>query len=314
MHKDCKKILFTEQQIIDRCKELGKQITEDYKDNHNDVLFVGILKGSVPFMAELVKRIDLNLQYDFIAASSYVGTESAGDIKIVKDLDCSVVDRDIVLIEDIIDTGLTIKKLKELLYHKGAPLRRVGLHGHLRRRRGAAERLGRRGGRGPAALRVLEAGVLLLQSPDPPVLRRERLRQAVYLERQLGVLAAPVPVLALLRGHAATARLRRARPGSAAPPRTSPAPASSRSPPPAASTAQGPRARGGFAASRPRGTRTATPDAVSPTCRPCTRAFRMSCARARANPSPRASAPRRPPRKGHPAPRPGASLFPCRLL
>ena len=69
MHKDCKKILFTEQQIIDRCKELGKQITEDYKDNHNDVLFVGILKGSVPFMAELVKRIDLNLQYDFIAAS-----------------------------------------------------------------------------------------------------------------------------------------------------------------------------------------------------------------------------------------------------
>ena len=115
MHKDCKKILFTEQQIIDRCKELGKQITEDYKDNHNDVLFVGILKGSVPFMAELVKRIDLNLQYDFIAASSYVGTESAGDIKIVKDLDCSVVDRDIVLIEDIIDTGLTIKKLKELL-------------------------------------------------------------------------------------------------------------------------------------------------------------------------------------------------------
>ena len=120
MHKDCKKILFTEQQIIDRCKELGKQITEDYKDNHNDVLFVGILKGSVPFMAELVKRIDLNLQYDFIAASSYVGTESAGDIKTVKDLDCSVVDRDIVLIEDIIDTGLTIKKLKELLYHKGA--------------------------------------------------------------------------------------------------------------------------------------------------------------------------------------------------
>ncbi|MGN1399747.1 MAG: hypoxanthine phosphoribosyltransferase [Erysipelotrichaceae bacterium] len=120
MHKDCKKILFTEQQIIERCKELGKQIAEDYRDNKNNLLFVGILKGSVPFMAELVKRIDLDLQYDFIAASSYVGTESVGDIKIIKDLDCSVVDRDIVLIEDIIDTGLTIKKLKELLYHKGA--------------------------------------------------------------------------------------------------------------------------------------------------------------------------------------------------
>ncbi len=120
MHKDCKKILFSEEQINERCKELGKQLTQDYTGNSHDVLFVGILKGSLPFMAELIKRVDTDIKIDFIAASSYSGTESQGDIKIIKDLDCSIVDRDIVLIEDIIDTGLTIKKLKEMLYHKGA--------------------------------------------------------------------------------------------------------------------------------------------------------------------------------------------------
>lgn len=120
MHKDCKKILFSEEQINERCKELGKQLTQQYADNKHDVLFVGILKGSLPFMAELIKRVEADIKIDFIAASSYVGTESQGDIKIIKDLDCSVENRDVVLVEDIIDTGLTILKLKELLYKKGA--------------------------------------------------------------------------------------------------------------------------------------------------------------------------------------------------
>ena len=99
MHKDCKKILVTEEQIVERCKELGKELTEVYRDNQHDVLFVGILKGSMPFMAELIKRIDADIKIDFIVAKSYSGTESQGDIKIVKDLDTSVVDRDIVLVE-----------------------------------------------------------------------------------------------------------------------------------------------------------------------------------------------------------------------
>ncbi len=120
MHQDCKKILLTEKQIVERCKQLGQQLSKDYKDNKHNVLFVGILKGSIPFMAELIKHISIDIEIDFIAASSYAGTESLGDIKIIKDLDCSIVNRDIVVIEDIIDTGLTIKKLKELLYHKGA--------------------------------------------------------------------------------------------------------------------------------------------------------------------------------------------------
>lgn len=120
MHPDVKKVLFTEEDIVNRCKQLGAQLTEHYRDNQHDLLVVGVLKGSIPFFAELIKHIDLDISVDFIAASSYAGTESLGDIKIIKDLDSSVIDRDIILVEDIIDTGLTIKEIKELLYHKGA--------------------------------------------------------------------------------------------------------------------------------------------------------------------------------------------------
>ncbi len=120
MHPDVKKILFTEEDIRNRCREMGRQISDDYRNNTHDLLFVGILKGSIPFFAELIKHVDIDVYYDFIAARSYDGTESSGDIKIVKDLDCSVVDHDIILVEDIIDTGLTLKEIKSLLYHKGA--------------------------------------------------------------------------------------------------------------------------------------------------------------------------------------------------
>ena len=116
---DLKKILITEEQITARCVELGKQLDHDYADSH-DVLFVGILKGSVPFMAELIKRVSLDIQIDFMALSSYRGTESLGDIKIIKDLEVSIQGRDLVLVEDIVDTGVTINSLKTLLYNKGA--------------------------------------------------------------------------------------------------------------------------------------------------------------------------------------------------
>ena len=116
---DLKKILVTEEQIAARCVELGKQLDHDYADTH-DLLFVGILKGSVPFMAELIKRVSLDIQIDFMAVSSYSGTESLGDIKIIKDLEVSIQGRDLVLVEDIVDTGVTINSLKTLLYNKGA--------------------------------------------------------------------------------------------------------------------------------------------------------------------------------------------------
>ena len=117
---DLKKILISEEQIRQRCFELGRQLDHDYADNHNGLLFVGILKGSVPFMAELIKRVTLDIEIDFMAVSSYSGTESLGDIKIIKDLEHSIQGRDLVLVEDIVDTGITIKALKTLLYNKGA--------------------------------------------------------------------------------------------------------------------------------------------------------------------------------------------------
>ncbi len=116
---DIKKVLVSEKQIVERCKQLGSEINEDYRDT-KDLLLVGILKGSLPFMAELIKYIELDVEIDFMAAKSYQGTESLGDIKIVKDLDTSVMGRDLLLVEDIVDTGITIKELKRLLYNKGA--------------------------------------------------------------------------------------------------------------------------------------------------------------------------------------------------
>ncbi len=116
---DIKKVLISEKEIVERCEELGMQIDNDYKEMSN-VLLVGILKGSVPFMAELMKHIKSDIAIDFMAASSYSGTESMGDIKIVKDLDQSVKGKNILLVEDIIDTGFTIKHLKKMMYDKGA--------------------------------------------------------------------------------------------------------------------------------------------------------------------------------------------------
>lgn len=113
LEKDIKKVLISEEEIIEKSKELGKQLTEDYKDKHP--IFVGILKGSVPFIAELIKHIDTHIELEFMVVSSYHGeTKSSGTVKIIKDLDCDVAGRDVIFIEDIIDTGRTLKELKEL--------------------------------------------------------------------------------------------------------------------------------------------------------------------------------------------------------
>lgn len=116
--QDMKKVLFSHDEIVKRSAELGAQITEDYKDN--PPLIVALLRGSVPFLAELIQHIDLDIQYDFMDVKSYEGTESIGDIKIIKDLDSSIIDLDILLVEDIVDTGKTIKTVCETLLHKGA--------------------------------------------------------------------------------------------------------------------------------------------------------------------------------------------------
>ena len=120
MNKDMKKILFSEDQIRSRCIELCRQISDDYTAMGSSPLLVGLLRGSVPFMAELIKHLDLDAQYDFMDVTSYAGTKSTGDIKIIKDLDTSIEGKDILLVEDIVDTGRTIKAVKELMRNKGA--------------------------------------------------------------------------------------------------------------------------------------------------------------------------------------------------
>ncbi|HEM6344527.1 TPA: hypoxanthine phosphoribosyltransferase [Streptococcus suis] len=113
LDKDIKKILVSEEEIVAKCRELGQILATDYADK-NPIL-VGILKGSIPFMAELMKHITAHVETDYMVVSSYHGgTESCGTVKIIKDLDNSVAGRHIIFIEDIIDTGRTLKELKEL--------------------------------------------------------------------------------------------------------------------------------------------------------------------------------------------------------
>lgn len=120
MHDVVEKVLVSHEDIVKRCEELGKKITQDYRYERTAPLLVALLKGSVPFLAEIVKHIDLDIEFDFMDVSSYEGTQSIGDIKIVKDLDCSVKGVSILLIEDIVDTGRTLREVTRLLENKGA--------------------------------------------------------------------------------------------------------------------------------------------------------------------------------------------------
>jgi len=108
-------VMISEQDVQARVKELGKQITECYKDSENLVM-VGLLRGSFVFMADLARAIDLPHEVDFMTASSYGNTmESNRDVRILKDLDDDIKGKDVLLVEDIIDTGNTLNKVCEIL-------------------------------------------------------------------------------------------------------------------------------------------------------------------------------------------------------
>jgi hypoxanthine phosphoribosyltransferase len=114
MNDDIKKILIDEDELRAIVERLGEQITEDYKGK--DVLLIGILKGSVIFMADLMRAIDLPCNIDFMAVSSYgSGTESSGRVKINKDLDNDIQGKDIIIIEDILDSGKTLYYIRDIL-------------------------------------------------------------------------------------------------------------------------------------------------------------------------------------------------------
>jgi len=119
LNNPIKEVLLTEEEIDERVEELAKEISEEYRGK--DLLVVGILKGAVIFLSDLVKRLEFPVMLDFMAVSSYgKSSVSTGEVRILKDLDYSVEGKDILIVEDIIDTGLTLNYLKDILGKRGA--------------------------------------------------------------------------------------------------------------------------------------------------------------------------------------------------
>ena len=106
--------LITKEELARRVKELGEQITKDFKDEKEPLVVIGLLKGSVVFMADLIREIRLPLEIDFIEVSSYEGTETTREVKILKDLRTTIKGKNVLVVEDIIDSGFTLKKVLKL--------------------------------------------------------------------------------------------------------------------------------------------------------------------------------------------------------
>lgn len=120
LDQEIKEILITEEEIQQKCKEIGAQLTEEYDGKFP--LAIGVLKGALPFMADLLKNIKTHLEMDFMDVSSYGGKNirSTGEVKIIKDLDTKVEGRHLLIIEDIIDSGQTLSYLVDLFKYRKA--------------------------------------------------------------------------------------------------------------------------------------------------------------------------------------------------
>lgn len=119
MENDILKVLITEEQIAAKVKELGSRISEEYKGKN--LMLVGVLKGSAVFMADLMRAITIPVSIDFMAVASYgSGTKTSGVVNIIKDLNMSIDGREVLVVEDILDSGMTLSYLKEHLLAKGA--------------------------------------------------------------------------------------------------------------------------------------------------------------------------------------------------
>lgn len=119
MEQDIQRVLLTQDQIAEKVKQMGKQISKDYAGKN--LILVGILKGSLVFMADLMRAITIPVTIDFMMVSSYgTNSKSTGHVKILKDLDYEVKDKDILFVEDIIDSGVTLSYLHELMRLRGA--------------------------------------------------------------------------------------------------------------------------------------------------------------------------------------------------
>lgn len=118
MINDIEKVLLSNEEIVAISKKIGAEITLEYADKKP--ILIGLLKGCVPFMAELIKHVKCPMEMDFMDVSSYRGVMSTGAITIIKDLEVSIKGRHIIIVEDVIDSGLTIQEVINLLNKRGA--------------------------------------------------------------------------------------------------------------------------------------------------------------------------------------------------
>jgi hypoxanthine phosphoribosyltransferase len=119
VQSDIEKVIVSEEQLQNRLKEIARKIESDYKDQ--DLLLIGVLKGAVMVMADLTRHINRHVEIDWMAVSSYgSGTKSSGVVRILKDLDRDITGRNVLIIEDIVDTGLTLDWLSQNLKSRGA--------------------------------------------------------------------------------------------------------------------------------------------------------------------------------------------------
>ena len=119
VQSDIEKVIITEEQLQQRLKEIARDIERDYRDQ--DLLLIGVLKGAVMVMADLTRHINRHVEIDWMAVSSYgSGTKSSGVVRILKDLDRDITGRNVLIIEDIVDTGLTLDWLSQNLRSRGA--------------------------------------------------------------------------------------------------------------------------------------------------------------------------------------------------
>ena len=114
MNNDIKEVLFSEDEIRDKVRQMGAKISKDYFGR--ELILIGVLKGSVIFMSDLLKDISIPCKMDFMAVSSYgTSTETSGVVRILKDLDFEIQGKDVLIVEDIIDSGVTLKYLMKYL-------------------------------------------------------------------------------------------------------------------------------------------------------------------------------------------------------
>ncbi|MDO5040960.1 MAG: hypoxanthine phosphoribosyltransferase [Peptoniphilus sp.] len=114
---DIKEVIYTAEDLDNKCSELAERISADYD---GEIVVVGILKGAMPFMIDLVRKIKAPVIIDFMDVKSYDGTTTTGEVRILKDLSVKVEGKDVLIVEDIIDTGLTLSYLIEVLKSRGA--------------------------------------------------------------------------------------------------------------------------------------------------------------------------------------------------